>query len=71
MSLSSVTNESARHLEVTASHVLSIHETHVLPTALKLSVVKHQAHGLMPAKSTHHAMAKPYVDLHRGDHHRE
>ena len=71
MSLSSVTNESARHLEVTASHVLSVHETHVLPTALKLSVVKHKAHGLMPSKTTHHAMARPYADLHRGDHHRE
>lgn len=71
MSLSSVTNELARHLEVTASHELSIHETHVLPTALKLLVVKHQAHGLMPSEATHHAMARPYIDLHRGDHHRE
>jgi hypothetical protein len=71
LSLNSVNNESARHLEVTATHVLSIHETHVLPTALKLPVVKHQAHGLMPEKTTHLAMAKPFVDLHRGEHHRE
>jgi hypothetical protein len=71
LSLSSATNESARHLEVTASHVLSAHETHVLPTTFKLSVVKHQAHGLIPSKASHHAMARPYVDLHRGDHHRE
>ena len=71
MSLSSVTNESAMHLEVTASHVLSIHETHILPATFKLTVLKHQAYGLIPTKTTHHVMARPYVDLHRGDHHRE
>ncbi len=71
MSLSSNTNESARHLEVTASHDVYIHATHVLPAAIKPLVTKHQLHGQVFFSATHYLRVKPYIDLHRGDHHRE
>jgi hypothetical protein len=71
MSLSSNTNESAKHLEVTASHDVYIHETHVLPAAIKPLVSKHQLRGHILFSASHHLRAKPYIDLHRGDHHRE
>jgi hypothetical protein len=71
MTPSSNTNESARHLEVTASHDFYIHETHVLPATIKPLATKHQVHGQILSSVTHHTRAKPYIDLHRGDHHRE
>jgi hypothetical protein len=71
LSTSSVNNEPTSHLEATASHDFSIQDNHMVPSALKWSVDKHQAHGLSLAKVTHQTMAKPYIDLHRGEHHRE
>lgn len=71
MSLNSNTNESAKHLEVTASHDVYIHETHVLPATIKPLVSKHQLHAQLPLGASHLLRAKPYIDLYRGVHHRE
>lgn len=71
MSLSSNNSESAKHLQVTASHIVFIEETHALPSVIKPLVTKHQVHGLNLSTATHHQRAKPFIDLHRGDHHRE
>lgn len=71
MSTSSVNNESSSHMEATACHDFSIQENHMIPSALKRTAAKHQAHGLSLATVTHQLLAKPYIDLHRGEHHRE
>ena len=71
MSLNLSTSESARHLEVTASHDVYIHGTHILPSVMKPMVTKHQLHGYILSSATHQLRAKPFIDLHRVDHHRE
>lgn len=63
--------ESVTHLEASASHEFSSQENHKLPTMLKVSITKHQTHGHLLIGTTHRALAQPYIDLHRGDHHFE